>query len=102
MKRKSVSPASGNQPAIRETPQISEEDVENIRASFVKEIIESRNSKGLSQKRLENASGLKQSVIARMEAGETDPQLTTIIKALYPLGMTITVVPLYTKHNLFG
>ena len=101
MKRKSVSSVSGNQPDIREEYKISEEGIENIKTLFVKEIIDSRNSKGLSQKKLQDASGLRQSVIARMEAGETDPQLTTIIKMLYPLGMTITIVPLYTKHNLF-
>lgn len=39
-------------------------------------------------------AGVKQSVIARMESGKTDPQLSTILKLLVSMGKTLTIVPL--------
>jgi predicted transcriptional regulator len=48
----------------------------------------------LTQKELESASGVKQPVIARLERGNTDPQLSTLIKVLAPLGKTLAIVPL--------
>ena len=56
-----------------------------------------RKEKGISQKQLEEMSGVKQPVIARMESGATSPQLETILKVLAPLGKTLAVVPLKSK-----
>ena len=58
------------------------------------ELINARNEQGISQKKLEELSGVKQPIIARMEKGHTSPQLDTIIKVLAPLGKTLAVVPL--------
>ena len=58
------------------------------------ELINARNEQGISQKKLEELSGVKQPIIARMEKGHTSPQLGTIIKVLAPLGKTLAVVPL--------
>ena len=66
----------------------------NLRVALVGEIINSRQTKGLSQKQLEAISGVKQPIIARMERGTTDPQLSTLLKVLAPLGKTLAVVPL--------
>ena len=44
--------------------------------------------------KLEELSGVKQPIIARMEAGKTNPQLDTMLKVLAPLGKTLAVVPL--------
>lgn len=35
----------------------------------------------------------KQPVIARMERGQTSPQLDTVLKLLAPLGKTLAIVP---------
>jgi len=35
-----------------------------------------------------------QPVIVHLEKGQTDPQLTTIMKILAPLGKTIVILPL--------
>jgi len=43
---------------------------------------------------LEELSGVKQPVIARMETGKTNLQLDIILKILASLGKTLTVVPL--------
>ncbi|MCI8978360.1 MAG: helix-turn-helix domain-containing protein [Lachnospiraceae bacterium] len=45
----------------------------------------------ISQRELEDMAGVKQSVIARMESGKTDPQLSTILKLLVSMGKTLTI-----------
>ncbi len=74
------------------TPEeIAESD---LRVAIIGEIIKARNEKGISQKQLEELSGVKQPVIARMETGSTNPQIDTVLKVLAPLGKTLAVVPL--------
>ena len=68
----------------------------NLRVALVSEIINSRKEKGLSQKQLEEISGVRQPIIARLERGTTDPQLSTIVKVLAPLGKTLAIVSLDT------
>ena len=68
-----------------------------IRVALMTELIQARNEKGISQKKLEELSGVKQPIIARMERGHTSPQIDTIIKLLAPLGKTLAVVPLKDK-----
>ena len=76
----------------------SEEIAEsNLRVALIGELIKARQEKGISQKKLEELSGVKQPVIARMERGATSPQLDTIFKVLAPLGITLAIVPLETK-----
>lgn len=69
-----------------------------LRASLIGELIKARQEQGISQKQLEELSGVKQPVIARMEKGYTSPQLDTLLKVLAPLGKTLAVVPLNTKQ----
>jgi len=77
------------------TPEeIAESD---LRVALIGELIKARQEKGLSQKKLEELSGVKQPVIARMERGLTSPQLSTVMKVLAPLGKTLAIVPL-EKH----
>ena len=71
--------------------EIAESD---LRVALIGEMIKARKDKGISQKRLEEISGVKQPVIARMEKGQTVPQISTLIKLLVPLGKTLAVVPL--------
>ena len=61
---------------------------------LVGEVIKTRKEKRISQRELENMTGVKQSVIARMESGKTDPQLSTILKLLVSMGKTLAIVPL--------
>lgn len=73
----------------------SEEVVEsNLRVALIGELIKARQEKGVSQKKLEELSGVKQPVIARMENGTTSPQIDTVLKVLASLGKTLAVVPL--------
>ena len=66
----------------------------NLRVALIGELIKARQERGISQKRLEELSGVRQPVIARMEKGTTNPQIDTILKVLAPLGKTLAIVPL--------
>lgn len=77
------------------TPEeIAESD---LRVALIGELIKARQEKGISQKKLEELSGVKQPIIARMEKGQTSPQIDTVLKVLAPLGMTLKVVPLQSE-----
>ena len=64
----------------------------DLRVALIGEIIKARQEKGISQKKLEELSGVKQPVIARMERGTSNPQIDTILKLLAPLGKTLAIV----------
>ncbi|MCL2494087.1 MAG: helix-turn-helix transcriptional regulator [Oscillospiraceae bacterium] len=71
------------------TPEeIAESD---LRVALIGELIRARQEKGLSQKKLEELSGVKQPIIARMEKGSTTPNLGTVLKVLAPLGKTLYI-----------
>lgn len=80
---------------------LSQEEImeSDLRVSIIGELIKARQEKGISQKKLEELSGVKQPIIARMEKGSTSPQLNTILKVLAPLGKTLAVVPLKTVNK---
>jgi DNA-binding XRE family transcriptional regulator len=63
----------------------------NLRVGLMLELTRARNERGLSQRGLEELSGVKQPVIARMERGSTSPQLDTVLKVLAPLGKTLYI-----------
>ena len=74
--------------------EIAESD---LRVALIGELIKARQEKGISQKKLEELSGVKQPIIARMEKGNTSPQISTLLKVLAPLGKTLAVVPIKSK-----
>ena len=77
----------------------SAEEIEenNLKASLIGELITARQEKGISQRDLEELSGVKQPAIARMERGASSPTLDTLIKVLVPLGKTLAIVPISAK-----
>ena len=68
-----------------------EKAASNLRVALIGEMIRSRQELGISQKKLEELSGVKQPVIARLETSETNPTLMTILKILAPLGKTLYI-----------
>jgi len=80
------------------TPE--ERSASNLRVAMMVELIKARAEQGISQKRLEELSGVSQPVIARMEKGHTSPQLDTVLKVLAPLGKTLYIgdIPA-SSHN---
>ena len=78
------------------TPE--ERAASELRVAMMVELINARAEMGISQKKLEEMSGVKQQVIARMEKGHTSPQIDTVLKVLAPLGKTLAVVPMERKQ----
>ena len=62
-----------------------------LRVAMMAELISARNEKGISQRKLEELSGVRQPIISRMEKGLTSPQLGTVLKVLAPLGKTLYI-----------
>ena len=78
------------------TPEeISESD---MRANIITAMIEAREEMGISQRQLEELSGVKQPQIARMERGIADPQLGTLLRVLNAMGKTLAIVPITDRR----
>ncbi|WGE46568.1 helix-turn-helix domain-containing protein [Actinobacillus equuli] len=71
----------------------------HFRVKLILEIIETRQALGISQRKLEKLSGVKQSMIARIEKGSSNPSLGTLLKLLVPLGKTLQIVSLDEAHS---
>ena len=70
----------------------SEEIAESkLRVALIGELIAARKEKGITQRELEELSGVKQPIIARMESGSTTPNLSTVLQVLAPLGKTLYI-----------
>lgn len=65
-----------------------------LRVQLMTELAHTRHEQGISQRKLEELSGVNQPVIARMENGTNSPQLDTVLKVLGALGKTLAIIPL--------
>jgi ribosome-binding protein aMBF1 (putative translation factor) len=72
----------------------------DLRVAIIGELIKARQERGISQKKLEEMSGVKQPIIARMEKGQTSPQIDTLLKVLAPLGKKLAIVPIEQEQRL--
>ena len=100
MSKTKVSPIGSSWEDFEKRTFTPEEIMESdLRVALISELIHARQDIGITQKQLEEASGVKQPVIARMERGTTDPQLMTILKILRPLGKTLAIVPIDAKPH---
>ena len=74
------------------TPEeIAESD---LHAALITALVQARQEQGISQRQLEELSGVKQPQIARMEKGDSNPQLDTLLKVLAAMGKTLAIVPI--------
>lgn len=88
------SPIGESWTAYREQHYTPEERSENdFMAELIGEMIQARKAQNLSQRDLEAISGVKQSIIARMESGKTDPRLSTVLKLLSSMKKTLAIIP---------
>jgi Predicted transcriptional regulator with C-terminal CBS domains len=83
----------------RETFTPAEIAASDLRVALISELIETRKQNGYTQKAVGALSGVTQPVIAKLERGQTDPQLSTLLKLLAPLGKTLAIVPLPTQER---
>lgn len=77
------------------TPE--EEEEMRLELELIEATIEARKKADLTQRELSEKSGIVQPSIAKIERMKRSPQVTTLIKLLYPLGYTLKVVPLNKK-----
>jgi transcriptional regulator with XRE-family HTH domain len=66
----------------------------SLEVELIGKLIEAREQKGITQEKLAEMSGLKQSSIARLEKMSATPQIDTLIKVLTPLGYKLSIVPI--------
>jgi len=66
-------------------------NIEAYKQSLLSGLVKARQKFGVSQKQLEILSGITQPCIARTEKGTTDPTLTTLLRMLEPLGLTLAI-----------
>jgi len=66
----------------------------DLRVELMIQIARARKENGITQKKLEELSGVRQPVIARMETGSTSPQLDTVMKVLAALGKKLVITDL--------
>jgi len=71
----------------------------DLRVAMMIELANARAKRGISQKKLEELSGVRQPIIARMEKGHTIPQIDTVLKVLAPLGKTLYIGDLPTGKS---
>jgi transcriptional regulator with XRE-family HTH domain len=76
-----------------------EMDEIDLQAKIMGEIVRVRKERHMTQRELEKATGINQSSIARMESGDTDSQLSTILRILRALGKTLAIVDLKPEDN---
>jgi DNA-binding XRE family transcriptional regulator len=57
-------------------------------------LIDARKENKISQRQLEELTGVNRSTINRMEKGDNSPSVSTLLQVLTPLGMTLKVVPI--------
>lgn len=90
--KNSISPIGDTWEEVRKELYTEEEIRESdFRVAIIGELIKARKEKGISQKKLEELSGVKQPIIARMEKGSTSPNIDTVLKVLAPLGKTLYI-----------
>lgn len=70
---------------------VAENPQEEAATELLCQLIEARQKKGLSQRDVEARTGIKQPVIARVESGTGDPQLSTLVKMAEACGMKVTL-----------
>lgn len=95
MSKAKISPRGSSWDDLKKQLCTPEELAESkVRTAIISEMIRAREEEGITQKQLEAMSGVKQPVISRMEKGNVDPQLSTVLKLLTSLGKTIKIVPM--------
>ena len=70
--------------------------------ALIGKLIEAREAKGLTQRQLAEAAGVKQSAVSRLESLKATPQIDTLFKVLTPMGYKLTIVPADERGHAAG
>ncbi len=82
---------------LKFTPE-EEAEIE-LEKQIIEATITARKEAKLTQKELSEKSGIIQPSIAKIETRVRSPQVTTLIRLLYPMGYTLKVVPIKTSNR---
>jgi DNA-binding XRE family transcriptional regulator len=66
----------------------------HARVAIMGELIKARNEKKISQRKVEELTGVRKTTINRIENGQNSPTVDTLLKVLAPLGKTLVVAPI--------
>lgn len=61
------------------------------RYRLISALIAARKRRGWTQAEVADAAGMKQSAVARLESGDRDPQMSTVLAVAQALGISIRV-----------
>lgn len=67
-------------------------NIEKEKNKLINSVVKARRKSGLTQTQLEEKSGVKQPVIARIEKGISCPNIETLLKLLNPMGKKLEIV----------
>lgn len=70
------------------------------RFEFARHVVEARHDRGWTQAELARAVGLQRHTISRLEAGDHDPRLGTVIAVCRALDLSLVIG--HDGHNLAG
>lgn len=76
------------------TQEITDQNIKTLQQELINSLIKIRKCQGISQKKLEEISGVQQPIIARMEKHNTSPNLMTLQKLVSSLGFKLTLTPI--------
>lgn len=76
-----------------ENANVQEIELAQRLSSILYDISEARINQGLSQQKLADICGLKQSAIARLESLQTIPRLDTVLRVATALKLRVEIVP---------
>lgn len=76
---------------LKESYSKSEIELKNRKADFIIELIKTRKEQLLTQKQLEQLTGIKQPTIAKIEREMTNPSLENVLKLLNAMGKTLKI-----------
>lgn len=68
--------------------------------SLIPELVTARKLLKLTQADVAKTSGLSRMTVQRIEAGEIDPRLTTVLEMARTLKMELVVVPAALRHEV--
>lgn len=68
--------------------------------SLITELVSTRKLQKLTQADVAKAAGLSRMTVQRIEAGEIDPRLTTVLEMARALKMDLTVVPAVLRQEV--
>ena len=64
----------------------------DVRVALIGEMVKAREEGKISQRKLEELSGVRQPVISRIERQAASPNLDTVLKLLGAMGKTLRIV----------